>query len=404
MKISLIFLIAILTLVSTGTRQRIELPKTGAKPILTLKDANHPVISADGRRVLVAPSIHVAEVYDVSTGRKLLTLNHEFFRYALSGDGKQVALFSFITKSVSEGKYTVEHTEVKFFDVDSGKLIRQAHADNLAIANRIGEDARYISSSLRFMANPSLLEEIREQPPNKSGVLLADLQSLTIIRQFGKYDANYDNWNTAALTPDARVLAATRANIKHPERIETVVWDAQTGRELLRLPFNSWWLELSADGRRLVTARSTPPADKGNVVAFSVTPNGQLHAEAKSKGSKAVETEPEPSTEIWDITSGERVSEVGAEFGGQRPPMLRGALSPDGKLLATASHNYALVWDADTGKLLAAQPHVANPREDSVRRVMFSDDGAFLVMGSMGEIVKVWRIADVLRHAAVKRN
>lgn len=405
MKFLSILLTAMLAFISTEARQKFDLPKTGAKPVLTLKDANHPVISADGQRILVAPSIHVAEVYDVSTGRKLQSFNHEFFRYALSGDGKQVVMFSFVTKSVSESRYAISHTEVRFFDVDSGKLIKQAFADDLAIANRLGEHARYISSNLRFMANPALLEEIRDAPPNKTGVLLANLETLSVIREFGKYDANYDNWRTAALTPDARVLAVTRSNIKHRERNETFVWDAQSGRELLRLPFDSWWLELSADGRRLVTARSSTPVDKGNAVTFSVDKDGQLRAEVKAVDSASVKTEPESPTEIWDITSGRRLSAVGAEFGNKGlPVMLRGALSPDGRLLATASDNYVLMWDAETGKLLAAQTHVASPEQDTVRNVAFSEDGRFLVMGSAAEIVKVWRVADVLKQAAVKRS
>lgn len=405
MKISLILISMILTCTSTGVGQRLELPKTGAKPVLTLKDANFPMISANGERIMAIPESGVAEVYEVPTGRKVQTFKHDFFRCALSGDGKRIVTFAFKMKSAPGERYmTIEHTEIRFFEVDSGKLIKQANADGLAIANRIGEDARHISSNLRLMANPALSEEIREPPPNKSGVVLADLESLSVIRQFGKYDANYDNWNTAALTPDGRVLAATRGNFKHPQRRETVVWDAPSGRELMRLPFASWWLELSADGRRLVTTRSMPPGGQGDVTAFSVTPDGQLRAEVKSKGAQTAKTQPESPTEIWDITSGQRVSEVGAEFNDGRPAMLRGALSPDGKLLATASRNYVLLWDADTGKLLAAQPHVNDPKEDVVRRVMFGDDGRFLLMGSMGEIVKVWRVSDVLKAAAVRKD
>jgi hypothetical protein len=57
------------------------------------------------------------------------------------------------------------------------------------------------------------------------------------------------------------------------------------------------------------------------------------------------------------------------------------------------------LWDIKTGHPLAAQLHSQN---DSVVKVMFSGDSALLVAGSEGEVVKVWRVGDILEAASVK--
>jgi WD40 repeat protein len=59
-----------------------------------------------------------------------------------------------------------------------------------------------------------------------------------------------------------------------------------------------------------------------------------------------------------------------------------------------------LVWDGDTGRLVAAQPHV-HSGSDRVKSVSFSSDGRYLIMSSMGEVVKVWLVADVMKEASV---
>ncbi|MBD0324870.1 MAG: WD40 repeat domain-containing protein [Pyrinomonadaceae bacterium] len=348
--------------------------RSGAHPLLTLLDANHPVMSHDGGRVVVVPEIGVTEVYEVSTGRRLQSFRiPESFGNAISADGQRVAIFTRpITGYLPNNHYTTK-TEFRLFDAASGKELRRADAElkregvvivSLSVYGGAGQSMRNISADLRLIAVPFL--HSARLPEEKSGVIIGDVETGSIVRRFGEWENIFDRWSQVEMTPDARLLAATRSNINKQERRQTFVWDAQTGRELLRLPFYCWWLALSDDGRTLVTT------------------NGETY-----------------QTEAWDIATGKRISEIGAKGDEKRYIRVRGALSPDGKLLATTGTNFLLLWNTQTGRLVAAQPHVSNPDEDIVHKVAFSGDGRYVLMGSLGEVVKVWLLADVLKAARV---
>jgi WD40 repeat protein len=188
-----------------------------------------------------------------------------------------------------------------------------------------------------------------------------------VVRQFhaGEFHAK-DWWRDATMTPDGRILAATRYNDDHRDRNVTMVWEAATGRELLHLPFNSYFLTLSDDGKRLVT-----DSDKGG---------GYL-------------------AEAWEIATGKRISKIDGYAAGKKQRMPRGLLSPDGKLLATTGTPSLLLWDVDSGKLVAAQEAVDPDSGDIVKAVAFSGNGQYVAVSSVGEVLKVWRLADVLKHS-----
>jgi WD40 repeat protein len=348
----------------------------GARPLLTLVDANHPVISHDGGRVVVVPEIGVTEVYEVQTGRRLQTFRlPESFGNAISADGKRVAVFARPITGYLPGNHYTSKTEFRLFDADTGKELRRAETDlqrdgvvisSLSVYGGAGQSMRNISSDLRLIAVPFLHSD--KLPAEKSGVVIGDVETGSIVRRFGEHEDFFDRWSQIELTPDARVLAATRSNVNKHERRQTFIWDAQTGRELLRLPFYCWWLALSDDGRTLLTT------------------SGETY-----------------KTEAWDIATGKRISEIGAKGDEKHYARVRGALSPDGKLLATTGTNLLLIWNTTTGRLVAAQPHTNNPDEDTVQRVAFSGDGRYLLMGSLGEVVKIWLLADVLKAARVSR-
>jgi hypothetical protein len=266
----LLLAVTMVALTQAETQSNLPRMKSGAKPVLTLHNANAPRISANGQYVIVDPGTDIGdviEVYDVSTGCKLRTIHTPGSNSAeISADGKQIAVFAYVELDKPDGTFGYIR-ELWIYDIETGKALRHENINHLPYINLTGEFVRSISSDLRFIANHS--QKLSEQSPASPGVFLADLENRTVVRHFGKWGER-DNWHMVALTPDARVLAATRSNIDHPERRETIVWDAQRGRELMRLPFDSWWLDLSADGRRLVTTRSTP-GDEASVVAFSVT-------------------------------------------------------------------------------------------------------------------------------------
>jgi hypothetical protein len=361
-------------LVPTDGGAQTKSAKRTAKPVVTVRDANHPVISADGQRLAVGPEIGVIEVYDVATGLKLQTFRVPgSFGHAISADGKRVVVF---TDKITQSNATFykSKSELWLFDVESGKELQRRDADikrdgvsirSLVVSSPGVYSDRNITSDLRFIADVSAHGE--NLPPDKSGVLIGNTETNSVLRQFGEHGDLYDTWGRVTITSDASLLAATRYNINNSKRDQTVVWDAQTGRELLSLPFRSSWLALSGDGRLLVTQ------------------SGEDY-----------------KVEIWNIATGKRVSEIGAKLGAKRPRITRFALSPNGRLLVTSGTNNVLLWDTQGGQLLAAQQHVSDPDEDYVNTVSFSGNGEYLVIGSMAEVVKVWRLADILRDAKLR--
>ena len=336
-------------------------------PILVLNDANHPLLSYDGRRVVVGPEVGVVEVYEVSTGRKVQTFRvPNSADYAISPNGQQLGIWG-DEITWSDGRHYKSNAVFWLFEVDTGKEVR--HNDAVIMRNGVTvgflealHNSKNVSGDLRLVANLAPSENV------VPSVTLRNLETLELVREFsfGEYSKSGVD-GTVAMTPDAKVIAATRRDLYGSNCKQTVAWDASTGRELLRLPFEAIGISLSSDGRRLA-----------------------LNA---SQGDNDI-------SEVWSLENGKRISEIGLEFGSHRHIIRGGTLSPDGKLLATKRRNYLLLWDVDSGTLAAAQP-VTDASDDTVKSVSFSGDGRFVATGTLSEEVRIWRVAEILKRAKI---
>jgi WD40 repeat protein len=367
-------------------------------PVLVLRDGNSPSISADGKRIAVSPRIGLDEVYDVVSGRRLQSFRvRNSFGSQLSADGGELAIFA---PSVSNDAFSRPCT-VLFFDVDSGRQNRKStncvkhegrFFSSLIIDNV--NNNRNLSADLRLIAGPANHNPLdRRAASNQRGILLWDISQQRLVREFGEFrvydEYNFDTWKEVRLTPDGRVLGATRFN-RSSENLETVIWDTQSGRVLLRLPFASRHLALSDDGRRVATTRERPMASGNSSVSLAVNSKGQVVA-----GASADVNAERPPTEVWDVQTKERIAEVG-EYSGRRVPITGLAFSPDGNLLATETLDCVLVWDVVTGRLRASLLHDED-RTDRVRSVSFSSNGKYMVTSSSNEVVKVWSVIELTK-------
>jgi hypothetical protein len=250
----LVFLCIVLALPSGQYQSRQgQRRQGGAMPVLTLNDANSPLLSYDGQRMVVGPEVGLAEVYELATGHKLQTFRvPNSADYAISPDGKQLGIWGDET-TWSDGRHYKSKAVFWLFDIDTGKEIRHNDAVIMRDGVSVGflealRNSKNVSGDLRLVANLAPSENV------VPSVTLRNLETLELVRQFsfGEYSKS-GVAGTVAMTPDAKVIAATRRDLYGSSCKQTVVWDASTGKELLRLPFEATTISLSRDGARRLT-------------------------------------------------------------------------------------------------------------------------------------------------------
>ena len=93
---------------------------------------------------------------------------------------------------------------------------------------------------------------------------------------------------------------------------------------------------------------------------------------------------------LWNTEDGALIR----RFQGHRDLLFDAALSPDGKILATAGYDRVIkLWNSEDG---AASRNLEG-HNGAVYKLAFSPDGRFLASASADDTCKVWRVADGLR-------
>jgi WD40 repeat protein/serine/threonine protein kinase/tetratricopeptide (TPR) repeat protein len=211
----------------------------------------------------------------------------------------------------------------------------------------------------------------------------------------------------ALFSPDGRVLlTVSRATLSGKvaplaTEGEWRLWDAASGapRTQPRKERLLWHAAFSPDGRRVVTAGELPKvwdADTGKLLVTLYTDQRVSQALFSPDGRRVATAG--LVSQVWDATSGALVATTGWHEGAIGDL----AFSPDGRFLVTASWDqHARVWEADTGKLVAARKHAGN-----VVRASFSPNGRHVLSAGFDATVQVWEAATgalvcpPLRHAA----
>jgi serine/threonine protein kinase len=170
------------------------------------------------------------------------------------------------------------------------------------------------------------------------------------------------------------------------------LWDLTTGREAHRLTGHRGrvtGVALSADGRLAVSGDRDQSlrlwdAKTGRELRSFVVPKGAVLAVALSPDDRAVLSAHFDTTlRLWDRETGRELR----RFTGHKQMVACVAVAPDGARLASGSHDGTVrVWDPVSGsELWCCQGHTG-----AVLGVAFSPDGKRLVSGGADCTVRVW--------------
>jgi RNA polymerase sigma factor (sigma-70 family) len=389
-------------------------------------------LSEDGR-ALAAASNRADEggevlVWDVATGNRLRRLPHphQVWAVALSRDGKTLA-----TGSGEIGK----PGEIRLFRVDTGKLIRSWHAHrhwvwavafapdgrSLASGGYEGTVRRWQVPSGRPLGQPFVhrwqVKTIRFSRDGKSLVTSGAGNTLHVwdvaAGKERQVFAGHQNWIASlAFSPDGRVLAAGSGGFGFR------LWDLASRRERYRAAWHTGNIVAFGPGGQSVTCASY----LGKVLTFRAA-NGQELRRAKIKGGQVSSVAyaadgrtlavggADRRIRIWDLAQVRGPDKTGTGLLKFRSPVpvLSGplreirswqpahrlidrlALSPDGKILASAGMDAVIVqlWDVSTGKELRTLKHPG-----AVECLAFSPDGKTLVAGVIqGRSLHLWETA-----------
>jgi WD40 repeat protein len=162
-------------------------------------------------------------------------------------------------------------------------------------------------------------------------------------------------------SPDGKTLASGDSLNISP----IILWDSQTGKQILTLPTGDIPLYLggltfSPDGSLLMAGGSLMNPTNG-------LDNGVLI--------------------LWNVNTGERVNVLTAGISSQR--IMSIAWSPDGHWLAAGTYSGRIVlWD-----MLAFQPVASlDGHTDQVLGLGWSDDSTLLASNSMDGTVLIWKL------------
>jgi WD40 repeat protein len=208
-------------------------------------------------------------------------------------------------------------------------------------------------------------------------------------------NAHHGIANHVAYSPDGTQLA-TAGN---DERVR--VWNADTGELLITLAGHSdnvWAVAFGPDGMQLASASNDGTIklwdtdswrELSELAAFSEFPlnpipeNNDLDLAFSRDGTRLFVTGMSSNPQIWDLTTGEKVTSLyGHDY---NVPAL--ALSLDGSQLATVGvEGQVIVWDSQTGRQILKEATSIYGSLD----VAFSPDGQKLATADDDGTVRVW--------------
>ncbi|MGE3779321.1 MAG: WD40 repeat domain-containing protein, partial [Pirellulaceae bacterium] len=346
-----------------------------------------PILSPDGTRLVTGDKEGHISTWEPRGGHERMWARHDQFAVAVafSGDGKSLVSGSYDGTArvwdLATGK------EVACIDHRGGACTNASEVaggddSGQVIAVAISPDSQLLATGSRGQNGRSYTARVRPLAGGSETVL-----------------PHTDNVNAVAFSPDGKRLATGSRD--HQVRI----WDIATGTEVLRLPHegNVTAVAFHPDGRLLATAGGTAlggGTGDNTVRVWDLTTRQEVTPKVPAQSFWSVAFSPDGTS--LAAASNDGMVRFWAVPGFQKLDLeLRHessvntvVFSPDGKFVATAHANAASVWDLASGQEVsqvayAAQGEAGRRLAGPVRTVAFGHDGRTLATaGEDG--VRVW--------------
>jgi RNA polymerase sigma factor (sigma-70 family) len=341
------------------------------------------------------------KLWDGTTGKELATFNRaKGAVLAYSRDGKTLA----VAGGFEKHRYPVPVSAY-------GKPIGAAGGWRITLLDvATGEEM----GALR--GGDSLVRSVAYSPDGRTlalafGAGMIQLLDVATGKARAALEGQTHRANSVVFSPDGKTLAAGNGD-------GTIqLWNATTGKELallrgLRGPVNS--VVFSPDGKTLASgsgalldpARPWDRRDAGEVRLWDVATGTEkstlkghtvpvLSVAYSPDGKTLASSSHDNTIKLWDATTGKEL----ATLKGHTAWVIVVVFGRDGKTLASGSHDNTIkLWDAATGKELAT----LKGHTEAVPSVAYSPDGKTLASGSYDNTIKLWNVATGEELATLK--
>lgn len=347
---------------------------------------DHPVFSPDGAK-LAALAAEDVKVWDVRTGKKVLTINKLKGwpkALAFSEDGRTLAVSSM------KGKMPGGESEISLWQVETGKSVNKlkGHNDSIESLQFAAQGRALLIGSLEYKTDHAVgtvkMWDLRDNRLGKFDVHTDQaVSSLTLIPNEGAVvlQSGSDVELRDAKTFEVRyAFAPTEADESESMRRSRFL---VTANRALAVAFSADGTTVSAEipgeGIRVWDVRTgelknriprKESSDNGSISSA----NGGLIAEANTQNQIKL-TDANTKQLIKTIDAGQKITAV--------------AIDASGHLLAAALADYSIgVWDLKTGALQAE----LRKHQDTINALAFSADGQILASGGDDRTAILWEI------------